>query len=241
MKKFEIAIPVLNEEGTIENKIKELLDFIASFTYESIRLNVVIADNGSTDNTLEIVKALSKEYPILSYIHVNRPGVGLALKKTWELSDADIVGYMDLDLATDLNHIKDVCDEILCNGYDLVVGNRLAKNSEVINRSLLREITSRTFNKMVQIFVEPRVLDGMCGFKFMTKNFAMQALGALPLSNNWIFSTQVLCVAFRLKKNVKHIPLKWTDDGLSKVKLLRLAQQYIVELYRFKKELIKIG
>lgn len=240
MTKFEISIPVLNEEDSIESKLKELLEFIKTSLDGLANFTVVVADNGSTDETSHIVKRMVSEYSNLAYLHVDRPGVGRALKAAWGQSTADVIGYMDLDLATDLNHIRDVCVEILSHDYDMVIGNRLDHKSQVLGRSLKREITSRIFNKIVQLFVESRVLDGMCGFKFMKRKFATQVLKAASLSDNWIFSTQLLCVAFRIGGRIKYIPIKWTDDNSTKVKIFKLARQYLMELYLFKRELKKI-
>ena len=67
----------------------------------------MIADNGSTDKTEEIARKLQSSHEEIEYLKLPRKGVGLALKTSWIFSTADIVGYMDLDLATALEHLKD--------------------------------------------------------------------------------------------------------------------------------------
>ena len=104
MPSFEVTIPVLNEEETLERQIRLLHQFLVQQFPDSGQWSIAIADNGSTDNTTAIAAALQDELPEVRLIRVPEKGVGLALKTSWTNSQADIVGYMDLDIATDLRH-----------------------------------------------------------------------------------------------------------------------------------------
>ena len=108
---LEITIPVLNEEETIKEKIKEMIDYTQK---NILNKNIVfiIADNGSTDKTEQYSMELIKEYDNLRYIKLPEKGVGLALRTSWSESKADYVGYMDLDIATDLKALLTVIDEL---------------------------------------------------------------------------------------------------------------------------------
>ena len=64
---------------------------------------ITIADNGSTDDMPRIGRELAEKYPDVFYTRIEQRGRGRALKRVWSESDADIVGYMDMDLSTDLN------------------------------------------------------------------------------------------------------------------------------------------
>ena len=87
-------------------------------------------------------------------------GPTLALKTSWGQSEADIVGYMDLDLATDLPHFLEAYRALAEEGADLVYGTRLHPSSKVIGRSLKREIASRGFNWLLQTYLGTRFSDG---------------------------------------------------------------------------------
>ena len=101
---FDITIPVLNEEATLEVQVKKLYAFLCEQFEDREQWKIVIADNGSTDNTRQIAETLCHMYPEVRLVKVPERGVGLALKTSWLASEADMVGYMDLDLATDLRH-----------------------------------------------------------------------------------------------------------------------------------------
>ena len=140
---FDITIPVLNEEATLSQNVRILHQFLVTHFPDQQQWQIVIADNGSTDRTLEIAQQLDQEIPQVTYVKVPRRGVGLALKYSWSRSNADIVGYMDLDLATDLPHFLEVYKAIAEQDYDIVYGTRLHKNSKVIN--LLPKLAGRGF------------------------------------------------------------------------------------------------
>ena len=76
---------------------------------------------------------------------------------------------MDLDLATDLSHFLEVYQAIANEGYDIVYATRLHPKSQVIGRSLKREVASRVFNFLLKMYLNVRFSDGMCGFKFLKR------------------------------------------------------------------------
>ncbi|HMR44034.1 MAG TPA: glycosyltransferase, partial [Saprospiraceae bacterium] len=117
---FEVTIPVLNEQADLEKQVKKLHGFLSENFPEKGLWKIVIADNGSTDRTPEIAESLCRNFEEIKLVKVPKRGVGLALKTSWRQSEADIVGYMDLDLATDLAHFKMVMDVLVRQDYDLV-------------------------------------------------------------------------------------------------------------------------
>ncbi len=237
MKSFDITIPVLNEEDTLEQNVKTLHAFIRQHFPAHKQWRIVIADNGSTDRTREIAGALSEEIPEVQLVSVPSRGVGLALKTSWGQSDADLVGYMDLDLATDLTHFLEAYQALEEQDYDVVYGSRLHARSKVINRPFKREVASRVFNWLLKAYLGVRFSDGMCGFKFLKRSVypELNRLGAQ--NDGWFFSTELLTVAEWKKLKIYELPVTWTDDtSSSKVKILPLAKKYIRSMIELKKK-----
>lgn len=196
----------------------------------------MIADNGSADQTPHIAEALMDELPEVYLVRVPERGVGLALKTSWGQSKADIVGYMDLDLATDLQHFIQAYNALGTEGYDLVYGTRLHPKSKVIGRTLKREITSRVFNFILKTYLGTRFWDGMCGFRWLKREFVRPLMDGGANSNGWFFSTELLSVAEWKGLNICELPVKWTDDTSgSKVKIGPLARQYLKAMAILKK------
>ena len=119
MMRVEIAIPVLNEERTLKANVEKILASLKTLFPSPELVSLVIADNGSTDATQAIGEQLAKDHASVRYRRVPSPGVGAALKDAWRSSVADLVGYMDLDLATDLQHLPEAIKSIDADGYDI--------------------------------------------------------------------------------------------------------------------------
>jgi len=185
---FDVTIPVLNEEATLAANVGILHHFLLANYPNSNNWKIVIADNGSTDATREIAESLSKTYKEVVWLSVPRKGVGLALKTSWGQSHADIVGYMDLDMATDLKHFPEAYEAIANQGADIVYGTRLHAKSQVSNRTFKREIASRGFNFLLKIYLGVSFSDGMCGFKFLKRSVYNELLEEGARNDGWFLA-----------------------------------------------------
>ncbi|MEL6357529.1 MAG: glycosyltransferase [Bacteroidota bacterium] len=233
---FDITIPVLNEEATLREQIGILHTFIKEHFPVAGQWRIVIADNGSTDQTRAIATELADEYPEVKWVSVPRKGVGLALKTSWGQSRADIVGYMDLDLATDLLHFLEAYQVLANDRADLVYATRLHPKAQVIGRTLKREISSRVFNWILRFYLGTKFSDGMCGFKFLRRSILPTLMENGAENDGWFFSTELLAVAEWHNYRLFELPVKWTDDaGSSKVNIPRLARRYLASMQVLKK------
>lgn len=237
MPSFEVTIPVLNEEETLDRQIRTLHNFLSEHFPDRKQWRIVIADNGSSDQTPAVALMLEKTLPEVRFLRVPEKGVGLALKTSWQNSQADLVGYMDLDLATDLHHFIQAYNALATEGYDLVYGTRLHPHAVVIGRSLKRSITSRAFNLIVKNYLGTKFSDGMCGFKWLKREYVEALIRGGANSNGWFFSTELLTVAEWMNLNICELPVRWTDDtSSSKVKIIPLAKQYLRAMHVLKKQ-----
>ena len=234
---LEITIPVLNEEKRLEYGFSTTIKFLQK--NKKTNYKIVIADNGSKDRTEEIATLLEKKYPQVRYIKVGQKGVGLALKKSWNASNADIIGYMDVDLATDLTHLLDVISKMQNDEIDIVNGSRILPGSKVINRSALRETTSRGFNFILKAILNVNFSDGMCGFKFIKRTAFNKLMKAGIDNNDWFLCTEMLIKAEWSGLNIYELPVQWKDDGDSRVDISKTIYKYMKEIFklRFSKNL----
>ncbi len=237
MLSLEICLPVLNEAQTIEEQMTFLLNQIQPDGSLPPQTQFVIADNGSTDMTLEIANRLAANNQSIRVVSTGERGVGKALRTAWESSTCQVVGYMDLDLATDLKHVNEALF-LIENKHDFVNGSRWLKGSQVSGRSLMRGFVSWTFNKIVRSYLHTSVTDGMCGFKFLSREILPDLLLAGAQSNRWFFSTEIAVVAASRKViDFVEIPVCWTNDSSSKVKVLPLTMEYLNEMRKFRRRL----
>jgi glycosyltransferase involved in cell wall biosynthesis len=235
----DITIPVFNEEETLKKQVLRLHNYLSE-SLNNFKWKIVIADNGSEDNTADIAKELELEYESIKLVSVGEKGVGRALKASWCQSEADILSSMDLDLSTDVRHIPDALSCITSGKFDIVYGSRLHKKSNVTGRSLTREITSRIFNFIVRNYLGVHISDGMCGFTFLKKEILNDLLNKGSEDNRWFFQTEILVVSEWLGYKIYELPVKWEDDPNSKVKIIPLAIEYLKGMRELKKRKKKL-
>jgi glycosyltransferase involved in cell wall biosynthesis len=232
----DLVIPVLNEEIELEQNVRKVLAFAKDPRLQSYDLRIVIADNGSTDRTQQIARDLTtRNAGQVAYVRLEERGVGRALKKVWMESTADIVGYFDLDLATDLKHLPDALDALTIQGFDITYGTRLHKKSEVIGRSLKREITSRLYNGLLHLYLGTQFSDGMCGFKFLKRDIFLRLYDAGAVSDVWFFTTELLAVSEWEGFKLYELPIRWTDSPDSRVRIVRLALESMKAMRELKR------
>lgn len=236
---YQITIPVLNEEIRLEPGVRETMRFLRENKMDS--WTVEIADNGSTDKTQEIAEGLVKEYKgRLKFRKIPERGVGLALRYSWTDAKADIVGYMDVDLATDLKHLLEVQEIFEKNEADAVNGSRLLKGSKVIGRTLKREISSRGFNAIMKFRLKNKFTDAMTGFKFFKRTIVIDLLKEVPVIPDWFVSAELLVRTEWNGHRLREIPVHWTDEPNSKVNIPKLAKQYLGHIDRLRNERLSL-
>jgi glycosyltransferase involved in cell wall biosynthesis len=225
----DVVIPVYNEELILTRSITTLWNFLRR--NEHFDWTIVIADNASTDNTLDKAQALSRELSNVSYVHIAQKGRGRALRRGWLQSTADIVSYMDVDLSTSLTDFPQLIGAIE-DGYDIAIGSRLLPASRV-KRSLKREITSRGYNLLTRAMFSTKFRDAQCGFKALDRRAAWK-LVPLVQNQEWFFDSELLILAEREGYRIKEIPVKWTEDPDSKVDVFRTALEDFRGLIRLR-------
>ena len=228
----EFILPVLNEEKIISASVSTIYNFLNTH-FEDYNWQITIADNGSTDKTAIVSRFLSTKFDRVNYVRIAQRGRGRALKQCWTTSKSDIVAYMDIDLSTQLDDIKPLLDSILQHKYDIAIGSRLIKGSIVEGRSRRREFTSRSYNKIIQLMFSVNFNDAQCGFKAISRSVATQIVPLIK-DDGWFFDTELLIIADKCDYRIKEVPVRWSDDPDTRVKVFSTALYDLCGLARLK-------
>ncbi len=227
--RVDAVIPVYNEENDLAPSVTKLRQFLLDNVPYDWR--IVVADNASTDRTLDIARELAERYPgQVAYVHLDQKGRGRALRRAWTESDADIVSYMDVDLSTDLAAFRPLIDSLIDSEYDVAIGSRLKRGAQV-ERGLKREFISRTYNLIIKLMFRNKFSDAQCGFKAVTSRVVRDVVPLIK-DQAWFFDSELLLLAERMGYKVFEVPVKWTDDPDTRVKIASTAWEDLKGLFR---------
>ena len=227
----DIVIPVYNEEYSLPVCLERLLPFCRE-NLADYRWRVVIADNGSIDETLDVANRLAGQYEgEVGVVHLEQKGRGRALKRAWSESDADIRAYMDVDLSTDINRIPELLGAVR-DGHDVATGSRLKRGAQT-TRSFKREFVSRSYNLMIKSVFWSGFSDAQCGFKAISRRAADNLLPLIK-DNAWFFDTELLLLAEKNRYPIADFPVAWEEDPDTRVKIISTAWEDIKGLARLR-------
>ncbi len=231
---INLLFPVLNERLRLENGIERSMAYLKE--HVNIPYRLTILDNGSTDETPEIGMRLEEKYPEVSYVRVGERGVGVAFRKGISLNESDIVGYMDIDLSTDLKYLSKTIEAFQTRPeLQYVNGTRFSKESDTQGRKWYRKITSMGLVFLLKTIFHMKATDAVCGFTFLRKEAAEQLVRESSNDNGWFYTIEFLLRAERDGMVIYDMPVEWQEDYNTTVKIWKTIKNYLVQIYKLKK------
>ncbi len=235
----DIVVPAYNESAFLEENILYLYNLLKSEKLP-FKWKIIIGENGSKDNTLEIAKKLSKDHKEIEYIHNDFPNRDLILKKAWQNSNSDILLYTDADNSVHPKDIKELVKGIE-EGYDIVVGSRF-KTGAKVNRALVRVILSNIYNKILLPVILPiGAKDAQCGFKAINQKVAKNLLPVLVkdvTKYSGFLDTELLGVAHSKGYKIKEIPIEWREKRESTMSVWKNIPVYLKNIIKTRVRII---
>lgn len=237
MLSINILFPVLNEERRLERGIEQACLYMRE--HFDCKYTLTIVDNGSTDRTSEISGKLCEKHPCVSYIRTPEKGVGIAIREGVKQNQSDIVGYMDIDLSTDIRHLSDMYRIFETQEYiDIVNASRLNKGSNTVGRKWYRNITSHGLAFIVRKVFGVSATDVICGFKFFRKDAIAKLMDETADDNGWFYIIELLIRAERRGMKIYELPVVWMDDYDTTVHVKKLIIYYLKKIADLKKRLM---
>ena len=235
---INLLFPVLNERLRLENGIERSMEYLRKNV--TIPYQLTILDNGSDDETPEIGMDLDKKYPEVTYVRVGERGVGVAFRKGIGLNQCDIVGYMDIDLSTDLKYLSKTI-EMFQNDPKLqyVNGSRFSKESDTKGRKWYRKITSMGLVILLKSIFKMQATDAVCGFTWLRKDAAEELVKESSNDNGWFYTIEFLLRAERKGMKIYDMPVEWQEDYNTTVKIWRTIKNYLIRIYYLKKAFVE--
>ena len=231
---IHIIFPVLNEERRIKSGVNKTLAFMNE--HFTGRYRITIVDNGSTDSTEQIAVEFAKQHSSIDYMKLSEKGVGLAFREGIKAGKSDIVGYMDIDISTSLEYLREADRLFSEQNAQIVNASRLSKQSKIIGRNKLRLLTSNGLRIVLKLFFKMKIDDAVCGFKFFRKDTIEKLMSITTETNGWFYCIELMLRAERIGIPIHEIPVTWEDNSDTKVKLSKTISDYMKNIFRLRRE-----
>lgn len=231
-KDISIVLPAYNEASRIENCVRTVERAVKSL---SNSYEIIVAEDGSTDGTSDIIAKLSRNNPDLRFLHSPvRLGKGKAIKNALRSAKGDVIVFMDADLPANLKYLQCIV-QIAKEQRGLAIGSRHVKSSRV-QRHFTRTVSSLLYNLLARSLFFDGVRDHQCGFKAMSREVASVVQDKVR-SHGFFLDTEMILQCKRLGFPVVEVGVEWAETkkgSESKVHLFRDAARIFGKLLRFR-------
>lgn len=211
---LSIVIPAYNEAKRIP---KTLIDIDRRLSSVAFSYEIVVVNDGSKDNTADVVKKFEATVPHLRFIDFpkNR-GKGVVVRDGMLAAKGKYRLFTDADNSTSVDHFERMIPHF-AEGYGVVIGSRAHKESVLDPAEpWYRQIPGKMGNLIIQALLLPGYWDTQCGFKAFTAEAAERVFGIMKI-DRWGFDIEALSLARRMGYRIKEVPVHWVNDLASRV------------------------
>ena len=225
--KYSIVIPAYNERARI---IATLESVIRTVRAEGWNAEVIVVNDGSTDETVDLVLEFAKKAPEVRLMQNPRnSGKGYSVRSGVLHAQGEIVMFTDADLSAPIDEASRLFEAIE-QGADIAIGSRWLETSRQTHRQpLYRQFFGRCFNALTRMVMRLPYADTQCGFKAFTRS-AAQTVFQLQTIERWGFDPEILFIARKRGFRVREVPVSWAHDARTRISYLRDGMQMLKEL-----------
>lgn len=229
---LSIVIPAYNEELRLPPTLSRVATFLRAQPYTA---EVIIVENGSTDNTVGAVQQFMRDHllpdePFSIRLLQSTPGKGAAVKQGMLKANGDYLIMSDADLSVPIEDVPQFLPPLLPAGtFDIAIASREVAGAIRHGEPGYRHLMGRVFNFLVRVMAVPKIQDTQCGFKCFTRA-AAQLVFPLQRIDGWGFDVEVLHIAAHHKLRMIEVPANWYYGANSRVRPVRDTLNMVKEL-----------
>lgn len=240
---LSIVVPAFDEEDRLGATLHAIDEWAAG---RDARVEVVVVDDGSTDDTLDIAQTWADETDgagdvVAVVLAEPHRGKGAAVARGMLAARGAVRMFMDADLAVPLVFVERIVEEIR-RGADVVIGSRELAQSSRYDEPWRRHTLGRGFNWLVGLFGVSGFSDTQCGFKGFSADAAEDVFSRVclyPAGGRTIqgervtaFDVELLAICGRRGWQVVEVPIEWRHVPASKVRPLVDSVRMLVDVLR---------
>ena len=232
---LSIIVPAYNEALRLPPTLMKLDAFLRT---QPLRYEIVVVDDGSKDNTCDVVTEHMLTIPNLRLVRQfpNR-GKGAAVRMGMLQARGQIRVMCDADGSMPAEELPKLLRPIINCEAEISIGSRYVEGAKTdVKQPFYRVLWSRLCNRVIQKTLVPGVRDTQCGFKAFTAE-AARDLFAYGRIDGWAFDLEILALARRRGYSIAEIGVEWKDDGASRVNPLKDMWKVVSEAITIRKNL----
>ena len=229
--RYSIVIPAYNESGRLGATLNRVLAYVHAQGWDA---EVIVVNDGSGDDTAEIVRTLADQDPALQLIeNPGNRGKGYSVRNGMLHSKGQIVLFSDADLSSPIEEAPKLLCALEAGAY-IAIGSRwLRAETQTQRQPLHRQIFGRIFNLLLRLTLGLKFKDTQCGFKAF-KQSAVRAIFPHQKIERWGFDPEVLFLARKSGFKVTEVPVAWGHSGGTRIHPLIDGSKMFLEMLRIR-------
>jgi dolichyl-phosphate beta-glucosyltransferase len=225
---LSLIIPAYNEGKVLKQNLSKIISYLEGKKYS---WEIVVVDDGSRDNTLDIAKSFKNKGVKAYQLEPNR-GKGGALKEGFDKAAGEYLIFMDADLSVPLKNIDIFLGELKNN--DVVIGSRRVEGSDiVVHQPLVRESMGKVYTLLTKIVTATNLADYTCGFKGFKNDVGKRIFKSSHITR-WSYDAEIMFLAHKFGYKIKQIPVEWFNRVDSRVRLGSAAITSFADLIKIR-------
>jgi glycosyltransferase involved in cell wall biosynthesis len=218
---LSIVIPAYNEGKRLGRALSRIREYFASQAGGVAEIEILVVDDGSTDDTARIAQNAAGEMPCLRLVsNGQNRGKGYSVRHGMREARGRVAIFTDADLSSPIEESEKLLSAIRA-GNDVAIGSRALDRSLISARqSRFREVAGIIFNGFVRFFTGLPIHDTQCGFKAFVRERCLIIFEQQRIER-FGFDPEILFLARRHGLRTAEVPVRWAHDPGTKVHMLR--------------------
>jgi len=242
---LSVVIPCFDEMVNLQKGVLyKVRDYLEEQKYD---YEVIVADDGSTDGSVEFIKEFIKKNPSFRVMENTHLGKAGAVTKGVLEAAGEIILFTDMDQATPIEELGKLLPSFK-EGYDVVIGSRSSRRK---NSPWTRIVMARSMIILRSLIVGLKgISDTQCGFKAFKNGAAKKIFIKINNMHNGFrqitgsavtagFDVELLFIALKMGYNIKEVPVNWLYVESRRVSPVKDSIEGLIELVRIRMNINK--
>ncbi|HET7440022.1 MAG TPA: dolichyl-phosphate beta-glucosyltransferase [Terriglobales bacterium] len=227
--RYSIVIPAYNERARIGASLERVLAYVQKQEWDA---EIIVVDDGSRDNTVEVVREFARQHARLRVLeNPGNRGKGYSVRHGMLDAAGELLLFSDADLSSPIEEAAKLMTTI-GEGADVAIGSRwLRSELQTERQPVYRQLFGRIFNLALRLTLGLSYADTQCGFKAFTRP-AAQKIFTRQRIERWGFDAELLFLAKKFGLKVSEVPVSWGHSTGTRMRYFRDGIRMVWEMLK---------